>query len=223
MLRTFVIPAALAAALLIAGQAAVAAVDATDLLMKALIEKRLLTEDEAAAVRAEIATTRADEEAARKAFPATGKRPVTLSGYTQIRYLNADGAGAPSTLEARRVRLTLAGDATPDLEYRAQVDFAGARRAVTNAAFATALVGRPVLLDAAIGYRFPGGHKLTVGQQKVPFGQENLASSNNFALINYAQVSDNLVPSRDIGAQGYDTGILFTGARALRAASLEYA
>lgn len=200
-----------------------AAVDSTDILIKALIEKKIISEDDAAAIRAEIATIRQDEEAAKKSAPVTAKRPVRISGLTQLRYINAEGPNTPSTLEARRVRLTVAGNATPDVDYRFQVDFAGSRKAVTDNTFKTASFGKPILLEANIGYTLPGDHKITIGQQKVPFGLENLASSSNLDLINYAQVTDALVPSRDLGAQGYDAGILLTGARPLGTNQVEYA
>lgn len=135
-------------------------------------------------------------------MPVTSKTPLKLSGFTQIRSVNATGVNTPSTLEARRVRLTLAGDATPDVDYRAQLDFAGSRKAVTDTTFQTGVFGKPVLLEAWIGFRLPWQDKLTLGQQKVPFGLENLTSSTNFDLINYAQVTDALVPGRDNGAQG---------------------
>jgi phosphate-selective porin len=199
-----------------------AAVDSTDLLIKALIEKKILTEDEASAVRAEIATIRQDEEAARKSAPVTGKRTIKLSGYVQARYLNGEGPNTPSTLEARRVRLALAGDASPDVDYKVQVDFAGSRKVVIDNTFKTALASKPTLLDAVVGIRLPGDTKLAIGQFKVPFGLENLTSSTNLDTINRAQVTEALVPGRDLGAQGRDIGVQWSGTRALGATPVEF-
>jgi len=204
------------------GVTAHAAVDPTDLLIQKLIEKQLLTEEEASAIRADIAAQRQDEEAARKSYPVSAKKPVKISGYTQIRYTDAQGANTPSTFEARRVRLTLSGDATPDVDYLTMVDLSGARKAVTDNSFKTALFGKPVLLDAAVGVKIPANNKITLGQFKVPFGLENLTSDANLDTINRSQVTETLVPGRDNGSQGRDVGVQFGGSRPVKSAQVEY-
>jgi len=221
MQRIFVWLAILTVILL--GMTSYAAVDSTDLLIQKLIEKQILTEEEAAAVRADIATQQQEEEAARKSSPVTAKKPVRISGYTQIRYTDAQGANTPGTFEARRVRLTIAGDATPDVDYLTMVDLSGARKAVTDNTFKTALFGKPVLLDAAIGVKIPANIKITFGQFKVPFGLESLTSDAGLDTINRSQVTETLVPGRDNGAQGRDVGVQFGGAQPLRSAQVEYA
>lgn len=205
------------------GLTAHAAVDSTDLLIQKLIEKQILTEEEAAAIRAEIAVQQQDEEAARKSSPVTAKRPVKISGYTQIRYTDAQGANTPSTFEARRVRLTISGDATSDVDYLTMVDLSGARKAVTDNTFKTALFGKPVLLDVAIGVKIPANNKITLGQFKVPFGLESLTSDAGLDTINRSQVTETLVPGRDNGAQGRDVGVQVGGVQPLRSAQVEYA
>jgi len=201
------------------GVTARAAVDSTDLLIKALIEKQILTAEEAAAIQAEIAAARRDEEVARKSNPVSVRQPVKFSGYTQIRYLDAQGG----SLDARRVRLTLSGDSSPDVDFKVQLELAGSKKAVTDNTFNTASFGKPVLLDAVLGVKLPENHRLAVGQFKVPFSLENLTSSTNLDTINRSQVTEGLAPGRDIGAQGRDAGIQLSGARPVGPARVEYA
>lgn len=207
---------------------ALAAVDSVDILIKALVEKGIITEDDAAAVRAEIGTIRQDEEEKRKSFNVTGKRPIKLSGYIQERYVQSKQEGFNDSLEARRVRLALSGDATPNVDFKLQVDFAGSRKALTDAKLTTdpdptkaklatksSSVGKPALLDAVFGYKLAGDNKLSIGQFKVPFGLENLTSSTNLDTINRSQVTEALVPGRDIGSQGRDIGVQLAGTKSL--------
>ncbi|MBI2844208.1 MAG: hypothetical protein HYX78_12475 [Armatimonadetes bacterium] len=100
------------------------------------------------------------------------------------------------------------------------MDFAGSRKGVTGVNFTnskttTNLVSKPTLLDAVIGYKLAGDNKLNIGQFKIPFSLENLTSSTNLDLINRSQVVEALVPGRDIGAQGRDVGVQFSGIKNL--------
>jgi hypothetical protein len=227
MTRTIVTFLAVALALLL-GQAAFAAVDSTDLLIKALIDKHLLTEEEASVIRAEIATTRSDEEAARKSFPVTAKRPLRFSSYGQVRYTNAGDAAQNVGFEVKRLRLTLAADPTPDLDYKAQVDFAGAKSGLTKqgatpAAASSGLFSKPTLLDATVGYKFTVATRLTAGQFYVPFGLESTTSDALLDTVNRSQTTEKLVPGRDTSNQGRDIGVQISGTRALSLGSVDYA
>ncbi|HEY3376508.1 MAG TPA: porin [Armatimonadota bacterium] len=208
-----------------------AAVDPTDVLIKALIEKNVITEDDAAAVRAEIANTRQEEDAARKSYPVTGKRPLKVSGYLQTRYTSSDDDTLNSGFEVKRARLQLAGDATPVIDYKLQMDFAGAKKAVTAVnsdptKSKTDLFGKPTLLDAVIGYKLSQNTRFQAGQFYIPFGLENITSDAVLDTINRSQTTERLVPGRDTGNQGRDIGIQFGGIRPLDSEgsrALEYA
>ncbi|HEY3297597.1 MAG TPA: porin [Armatimonadota bacterium] len=219
---TAVITIILSLVLLTANFAAAASVDSVDILIKALVDRQIITEDDASAVRAEIATIRQDEEANKKSYSVTGKQPIKLSGYVQERYVQSTQPGVNSSLEARRVRLTLSGDATPTVDYKVQLEFAGSRKGLTDSSIKngalsskTGSFGKPLLVDGVIGYKVFGGNKLSVGQFKIPFGLENLTSSYNLDTINRTQVTETLVPGRDNGSQGRDIGVQFGGTKQL--------
>ncbi len=214
------------------------AVDSVDILIKALVDKQIITEEDATSVRAEIAGIRVEEEAKKKSFNVSGRRPIKLSGYLQARYTHSNLAGFNDLFDAKAARLTLAGDATEDVDYKLQVDFAGSRKGLTEATLTTnadplktklatksAYFAKPLLLDAVIGYKLPNETKLSFGQFKVPFGWENLTSNTNLDTINRSLVTESLVPGRDTGSQGSDIGVQWNGVKPLGetgAQSLEY-
>lgn len=215
-----------------------AAVDSVDVLIKTLIEKNVITEDDAAAIRAKIAGIHQEEEK-KKTFNVSAKRPVKLSGYIQERYTHSDVHGYNDSFETKRARLSLGGDATDRVDFKLQVDFAGSRSAVSSATYAAnadpaqaklstsnAIFSKPTLLDAVLGYKVTSASKLSIGQFKIPFGLENLTSSYALDTINRSQVTEALVPGRDNGSQGRDIGTQYSGVAAFdkhATKALEYA
>lgn len=204
--------------------AARTAVDSTDTLIQALLAKKILTEEETAQIRAEVALQRQNEEAVRKTRPVTCKRPLTMTGVIQVRYTHSEKSGDTDYVEVKRARLTLAGDATPVIDFKVQVDFAGAKYGVSTATLnnnatpntlttTTDAFSKPLLLDAMIGYTPYRDMKFTVGQFYIPFGLENTTADSQLATINRSQTTELLVPGRDNGAQGRDNGIQWSGAR----------
>ncbi len=202
--------------LAVIGVQAHAAVDSTDILIKVLVDKGIITEDDAASVRAEIAGIRQDEDAAKTSYGVSGKRPIKIGGVLQARYTNSSQSGSNSTFEAKRATLVISGDATTVLDFYTQADFAGSKNGVTGASFAkgtttTGAFGKPVLLDAQIGYKLAQGKRLDFGQQKIPFSVESLTSDAYLDLINRSQVVEALVPGRDTGNQGRGRGRAILG------------
>lgn len=217
-------------------QAAFSSAQAVDVLIRHLVEKQVITEDDAGDIRAEIEKIEKDLHAAeaekqKKApKPVTAKAPLRMSGYTHVRYQQSDEAGFNDGLDIRRARLTLSSEPAENMEYRVQLDFAGSRRALTGASFTAPATlntqngsfSRPTVLDAQIGYKLSSAVKVAVGQFKVPFGQENLTSGTALEAINRSQVTESLVPGRDIGSQGRDQGIMFSGRHLLGATNLDW-
>jgi phosphate-selective porin len=72
-------------------------------------------------------------------------------------------------------------------------------------------VTRPVLLDANIDYNLYSTANFRIGQFYVPFGKENTISDSLMDTINRSQVTEKLVPGRDIGSQGRDIGLQVGG------------
>lgn len=195
-----------------------AAKDPVDILIQKLVERNVITEEDGDSIRAEIAdiqkaeTNKAKDASA--AVPVTAKTPVKLSGYAQARYTSNTGPTTGDTFEVRRLRLSLAGNPAPKVDYAVQVDLAGSATAVTSVSGSTVKtgsVGKSTLLDAAVGYTASPLAKITAGQFKVPFSQESLASDALLDAINRAQVVDKLAPGRDIGSSGRDVGIQVSG------------
>lgn len=67
--------------------------------------------------------------------------------------------------------------------------------------FQASFIVSPLLLDAAIGYKFSNSFKITAGQFKTPFSKEYLTYAANIDFVNRSQASALLSPRRDIGFQ----------------------
>lgn len=170
----------------------VSALNVDELLLDRLVEKGIVSTEEAAGLRAETAIKTQEEKDLQKDFPVLAGKSVKFSGYTQARYRQDESIS--DTFDIRRVRLDFKSDVTERFDYRLQVDFAGISAK---------------LLDATIGYKVNPAAKLLFGQFKVPFSQENLISSPKLETINRSQVVEALVArGKDvIGNQnGRDTG-----------------
>jgi phosphate-selective porin len=193
-----------------------------DRLINLLIDKKVITLDEAAALRADIAVEEQEAAEKKKDFNVTAKRPLTLSGYSQFQFRSAveddQGKRFADSLFFRRGRLSLGGKLTDEVDYKLQVELTGSRKVLESVDFTrqtskSATVGRPVVLDLALGYQLPRGMpggRIVAGQFKIPFSQENLISSSDLETINRSQLGEQLVPGRDIGSQGRDVGALFS-------------
>lgn len=175
-----------------------------DRLLELLVKKHVISEEEAASLREEIEQDKAseraqaivekqNEEAQKKERPVTGSTKIKLSGWVQTRWTN--GVGTTNPLEIRRARIALGGNLAEKVAYRVQVD----------------AVRSPVLLDARLDYTPKPVAKLTIGQFKIPFSQENLISSRDLISIERSNVVNNLVPGRDTGNNGRDIGAQLEG------------
>ncbi|MDO8843166.1 porin [Methylicorpusculum sp.] len=139
---------------------------------------------------------------------------ISLRGYTQLRYnqkLTGDRvAGQPelrsnegdksikdnSNFSFRRVRLVFSGDINEYVSLYIQPDFA-----TTNGDQNFAQ-----LRDAYADLAFDKSHeyRIRAGQSKVPFGWENLQSSQNRLSLDRADALNSAVPSeRDLGLFAY--------------------
>lgn len=118
---------------------------------------------------------------------------LKLNGYTQVGYTHwEEGA---SEFRIRRARLGLKGDIFKNINYRLQID-------VTK---------NPILMDAIVEFSLSSHLGLRIGQFKVPFSLESLASSSSLDTINRSQPVEKLCPGRDIGSYGRDIGVMASG------------
>jgi phosphate-selective porin OprO and OprP len=167
----------------------------TNDVLELLIKNKSITQEQADSVRAEAAIKQQDVDANKKAFYVTAGRQMQLSGFTQIRYRNQDEIGKIDGLDIRRARLDLKGNLTPYFSYRLQTDFAVTAK----------------LVDAYAEIKIFDYLNFTIGQAKIPFSLENLATSNKMESIDRSQVVEALVyrgkdvignqNGRDIGVQ----------------------
>lgn len=175
-----------------------------DRLLDLLVKKHVVTEEEAATLREEIEQEKVsqkaqaivekqNQEAEKKEHPVTASSRMKLSGWVQTRWTNAVGTTNP--LEIRRGRIALDGNLTPRVGYKVQID----------------AVRSPVLLDARLDLKLSPYARLTFGQFKIPFSQENLVSSRDLIAIERSNVVNSLVPGRDNGSNGRDIGAQLEG------------
>lgn len=187
-----------------------------DRLLAILVQKHLLSKQDAETVRAEVkkdeqspsvssatqapTATQSHDNAAQsvvqgqpttpadRAQEVKPKLPFTISGYGQVQWSSSPGSG--STFQLRRGRISVDGDIHKLASYKIQVD----------------VLNSPALLDAYLQLKPLRYANLTFGQFKVPFSQENLRSSSDLLTVERSQVVNSLVPGRDNGSQGRDIG-----------------
>jgi hypothetical protein len=141
---------------------------------------------------------------------------INMRGYTQVRYhqpLSGDRvAGEPELRSVgdssignnqgfafRRVRLVFSGDINDYISMYIQPDFATSTGGSQNFA---------QLRDAYFDLHIDKAHeyRFRAGQSKIPFGWENLQSSQNRLTLDRADALNSAVPSeRDLGLMAYWT------------------
>jgi hypothetical protein len=194
-----------------------AEVDSTEILIKALVNKGIITQQDAEAVRDEIAELKKEEEAKKTSFTVTGKRPIKVAGYLHEKFTSSSEAGVSDGFEVRRARLGLTGDATDKLDFKVSWELSGARTAVSSVDFGgstvtTTKVGKPILVDMALGYKLPNDRRIQIGQFHIPFSIESISPASKIDFINRPRVVDTLVPGRDTGNMSRDQGLQYSGA-----------
>ena len=118
---------------------------------------------------------------------------LKLNGFTQVGYTHWEEG--VSEFRIRRARVGLKGDVFKNINYRLQID-------------ATKSL---ILLDAIVEFSLSSHLGLRIGQFKVPFSLESLASSSSLDTINRSQTVEKLCPGRDIGSYGRDIGVMASG------------
>ncbi len=209
------------AVLLIAGQVALA--DSTNDLVDALVTKGVLTEEEGKLLTK---GHQGEADAAKKKEKSYAKGTMNFRGYLQARNTPLMGGdngvnlwsdrsvGNDSSLNdqdknflIRRMRMIFFGDVGDRLYYYIQPDFASSIGGTTNSNASGA--GNFAQLRDAYGDVYLTKnkvHRIRVGQSKVPYGYENLQSSQNRLALDRVDALNSAVrDERDLGAFYYYT------------------
>ncbi|WP_430390580.1 porin [Dyella sp. 20L07] len=169
------------------------------------------------AVSPEPAPTATAPAASTKPATASAKKwydRLSLRGYTQLRYNHGIGQDASSlrspgdrfigddqTLGLRRARVVLSGDIADNVSIYLQPDFASTPTGSSTSNFAQ-------LRDAYADIYFDAKreYRVRAGQSKVPYGWENLQSSQNRLSFDRADaLNAGIRDERDIGVFFYYT------------------
>ncbi len=170
----------------------------TDDVLNLLIQRNVVSQKDADSIRAEAAIASQTNLTKVKAFPINASKKITIAGYTQVRYQALEETGKIDGFDIRRARVDLKGTFSPYWGYRLQFD----------------LAGTPKLIDAYAELKLNDYFNFTIGQAKIPFSLENLASSTKLELIDRSQVVEALTArGKDVGGNqnGRDIGILLGG------------
>ncbi|QVL45280.1 MAG: porin [Methylophilaceae bacterium] len=197
------------------GYGANAMADTTSDLVNALVEKGVLTEEEAKPLLISRPYTKDDPALALAKKKVGGK--VNIRGYLQVRNTTMLGGdeginlwsdrsvgddrsiGNDKNFLIRRARVILFGDIGERLYYYLQPDFASSAGGTGNIVQLRDAYGDVYLTKDKV-------HRVRVGQSKVPYGFENLQSSQNrLALDRNDALNSAVRDERDLGAFYYYT------------------
>jgi phosphate-selective porin len=194
--------------------------DSTNDIVNALVMKGVLTEEEGALLtKGHSGETAAAKKEKDTTVHAAGK--MAIRGYLQVRNtaLLGDAAGnrginlwsdrsvgnvlsmadKDKNIIIRRARVIISGSAGDRLDYYIQPDFASSASTTSNVAQLRDFYGDLNLTKDKV-------HRIRVGQSKVPYGFENLQSSQNRLALDRADAFNSAVrDERDLGAFYYYT------------------
>ncbi len=126
-------------------------------------------------------------------------------GMSRLRSVQDSGVTDRNNFSFRRIRLVIQGDLGDNLSVYLQPDFASA---VNNQSAGERREGYLQLRDAFVDWSFGADKdwKLRFGQQKVPFGWENMQSSSSRVPLDRSDGINSAVPGeRDLGIAAYYT------------------
>jgi phosphate-selective porin len=191
--------------------------DSTNDLVNALVSKGVLTEEEGALLTRGHITELESQKIKEKTY-STNK--TNIRGYVQVRNTTMLGGDEGINLFSdrsvgddrsngdqdknfliRRARVILFGDVGDRLSYYIQPDFASSATGAGNVAQLRDTYGDIYITKNR-------EHRIRVGQSKVPFGFENLQSSQNRLALDRADALNSAVKDeRDLGAFYYYTPV----------------
>ena len=176
----------------------------TDDILKLMVRKGNITQQEADSLRKEYSTRQRREEATADSFPLRLGRSLDLSGYTDVTYTNYEHPSPGKYYDGfniKRARLDFQGHFSSQFDYRLLVDFVGQSGANGTAPTGGQLIS-PFLVESWISYKPFTWLNIKAGQMYVAFSQENLTQDRNLDLIERSQVVNALVARKGDAANG---------------------
>lgn len=173
----------------------------TDELLNLLIKKNLISQQDADSLRSELAVkeqAKRDRDKANQHAITIGSKTLQISGLLQERYQGFQQKGANDALDLHRARLNAKGNVTDNWSYEVYVEFASSVK----------------LIDGYTAYKFADFARISVGQFKIPFSNENLTSDSQLEFIDRSQGVEALVSrSKDVigNSNGRDIGLQVGG------------
>jgi len=176
----------------------------TDDILKIMIRKGTITQQEADSLRKEYNTRERREQATADSFPLRLGRSLDLSGYTDVSYANYEHPSPGKYYDGfaiKRARLDFQGHFSSKFDYRLLFDFVGQSGANGTAPTGGAQIS-PFLVDAWITYKPFTWLQVKAGQMYMAFSQENTTQDRNLDMIERTQVVGALVARKGDAANG---------------------
>ena len=176
----------------------------TDDILKIMVRKGTITQQEADSLRKEYNTKERRAQATADSFPLRLGRSLSLSGYTQAAYTNYEHPVAGKYYDGfsiKRARLDFQGHFSSQFDYRLLVDFVGQSGANGTAPTGGALIS-PFLVESWVSYKPFTWLNFKAGQMIVQFSQENMTQDRNLDMIERSQVVNALVARKGDAAGG---------------------
>lgn len=176
----------------------------TDDILKLMVRKGTITQQEADSLRKEYNTKERREQATADSFPLRLGRSLSLSGYSQVVYTNYEHPSPGKYYDGfsiKRARLDFQGHFSSQFDYRLLVDFVGQSGANGTAPTGGQLIS-PFLVEGWITYKPFTWLNFKAGQMIDQFSQENMTQDRNLDMIERSQVVNALVARKGDAANG---------------------
>ena len=171
--------------------------ETSELILKILVKKGIISNKEVEQLRAEIKKEKVPEsieeriatleEKAEKSFVAIGQGDLKIGGYVQTRYTHNQLDSASDSFTISNAKISLKGHLVPEVFYKFEI---GPHKSSS------------ILYDAYTKLSYIPNMDITVGQFKIPFAKEFLTSSSAIDTISRSNfmTSSKLANEYGIGA-----------------------
>lgn len=174
--------------------------ETSDIILKVLVRKGVITQDELNDIRAEIERSKAVadvgapkslqervevlEEKTKGAIVAVGQGDLKIGGYVQAKYTNYQLDSSSDGFTISNTKISLKGHVTPEVAYKIEI---GPHQSSS------------ILYDAYAKLSLMPHTDITVGQFKIPFAKEMLTSSSALDTISRSQMMNSARLANEYG------------------------